>query len=195
MNADTRAQTRPTASLMNSVNTASQPNGHGSTYENGNRGQRPGTNASRTFSQGRVSTDISHIDAMPRDLPDSAGQGKPLPTVQDIEQTDQDEQKDQEQTNIVVLPPPTDNSLDVPSESPSSPTPRQQQQMLEQQEQRQNEPQAISSPGLLGLASFVYRSASFSSLASAFGLSGNEPEPSRQYGKIMTCGSAAMTRL
>jgi hypothetical protein len=187
MNADTRAQTRPTASLMHNVNTASQSNGHGSTYENGNRGQRPGTNVSRTFSQGRVSTDISHIDAMPRDLPDPASQGKPLPTVQDIEQTDQDEQEDQEQTNVVVPPPPMDNSQDAPGSS-SSPTPRQQQQMLEQQEQRQNEPQAISSPGLLGLASFVYRSASFSSLASAFGLSGSDPEPSQHYGMILTCG-------
>ncbi|GJJ73751.1 RAB6A-GEF complex partner protein 2 [Entomortierella parvispora] len=178
MNADTRAQTRPTASLMHNVNAVSQPNGHG---ENGNRAQRPGTNANRTFSQGRVSTDISHIDAIPRDLPDLAGQGKPLPTVQDIEQTDQDDQEDQEQTNVVVPPPPTENSLDAAQGSPSSPTPRQQQQMLEQQEQLQSEPQGMSSPGLLGLASFVYRSASFSSLASAFGLSGNEPEPSRQY--------------
>ncbi|KAF9153494.1 hypothetical protein DFQ26_000559 [Actinomortierella ambigua] len=34
----------------------------------------------------------------------------------------------------------------------------------------------IQSPGLLGLASYMYRSASFSSLASAFGLSGSEQQ-------------------
>ncbi|KAG0241193.1 hypothetical protein BGW41_006186 [Actinomortierella wolfii] len=36
----------------------------------------------------------------------------------------------------------------------------------------------IQSPGLLGLASYMYRSASFSSLASAFGLSGSEQQQS-----------------
>ncbi|KAG0051221.1 hypothetical protein BGZ83_003972 [Gryganskiella cystojenkinii] len=187
LNADIRAQTRPTASLMHNSNASALNNGHSSnTFENGNKGQqRPGVNTSRNFSQGRVSTDISHIDAMPRDLPDLPSQGKPLPAVQDTEQPDQGDQDDQEQTNIVVPPPPTaDSNLETSSESPASPTPRQQQQMQEQQQlnsSRQGDFQSINSPGLLGLASFMYRSASFSSLASAFGLSGGEPEPAPQY--------------
>lgn len=139
--------------------------------ENGNGPRRPSHGPLRTPSQARLSSDISHIDAMPRGSDMNKGQDS-------VDLDDQTDQDDDTASVIVTLP---RNDEDNASHPPSSPT-RQHPQGVSGQE----EVQQASSPGLLGLATFVYRSASFSSLASAFGLSGGEPEPEpeRLYGIV-----------
>ncbi|KAG0351562.1 hypothetical protein BG005_008941 [Podila minutissima] len=155
---EARTQARPGTSQVQNVGTPAPAN------ENGNRPRRPSHGPLRTPSQARLSSDISHIDAMPRG---SDANSKSQNTVDQDDQTDQD---DDTASVIVTLP---RHDEDNASQPPSSPT-RQHSQGAGRQEEAQ---QSAASPGLLGLATFVYRSASFTSLASAFGLSGGEPEP------------------
>ncbi|KAI8598204.1 Rgp1-domain-containing protein [Dissophora ornata] len=180
--ADAKGLGRSAASLTQSVNTMSKSD---SQQESGPRAhvrsdmpqQRPGTAASRALNQTRVSSDISHIDVLPRGQTESNGKEHQLTADRELEGLEElEELEEQEQT--VAAPPRSGASS--PPQSPESPTPYQQQQLQEMQQRayaQQSESHTISSPGLLGLASFVYRSASFSSLATAFGLSGGEPEP------------------
>ncbi|OAQ23475.1 Rgp1-domain-containing protein [Linnemannia elongata AG-77] len=129
--------------------------------------KRPGTTVSRAQSQTRLSSDISHIDvSFQQEL-----NGKNHQQQGSSGDHDQEEQEEQEKT--IAVPALSDD--EGAAHSPVSPTPRQVQQ-IEQQQHQDGGLASISSPGLLGLASFVYRSASFSSLANAFGLSGSEPE-------------------
>ncbi|KAF9139814.1 hypothetical protein BGX30_007455 [Mortierella sp. GBA39] len=129
--------------------------------------QRPGTTVSRAQSQTRLSSDISHIDVSSQ----QEFNGKNHQHQSSSGDHDQDDQEEQEKT--IAVPALSDD--EGATQSPVSPTPRQVQQ-IEQQQHQDGGLASISSPGLLGLASFVYRSASFSSLANAFGLSGSEPE-------------------
>ncbi|KAI9231264.1 MAG: Rgp1-domain-containing protein [Podila humilis] len=156
LNAEARTQARSGASQVQNVGTPNVAN------ENGNRPRRPSHEPLRTLSQARLSSDISHIDAMPRESDTNKGRAS-------VDQDDQTDQDDDTASVIVTLP---RNDEDNASQPLSSPT-RQHPQGVSGQE----EAQQASSPGLLGLATFVYRSASFSSLANAFGLSGGEPEP------------------
>ncbi|KAG0026047.1 hypothetical protein BGZ82_009684 [Podila clonocystis] len=158
LNTEARTEPRSGTSEVQNVGTPAPAN------ENGNRPRRPSHGPLRTPSQARMSSDISHIDAMPRG---SEAYSKSQTSVDQDDQTDQD---DDTASVIVTLP---RNDEDNASQPPSSPT-RQHPQGVSRQEEAQ---QSAASPGLLGLATFVYRSASFSSLASAFGLSGGEPEP------------------
>ncbi|KAF9359288.1 hypothetical protein BGX26_012668 [Mortierella sp. AD094] len=170
-------QGRPTPSLMQKVNTIS--NSSTNLNENGTRSnQRPATAANRALSQPRLSSDINHIDAFPPGQSEqSSEEHQEQKQATDRDQEEQEEQEEQEQT--VAAPARSDGN--TPIQSPDSPTPRHQQQLQGQQQSsdaRQDDfQQTATSPSILGLASFVYRSASFSSLASAFGLSGGEPEP------------------
>ncbi|KAF9314801.1 hypothetical protein BG003_003783 [Podila horticola] len=168
-NTEARTLARPGASQVQNVGTPAPAN------ENGNRPRRPSHGPLRAPSQARLSSDISHIDAMPRG---SDVNSKSQTSVDQDDQTDQDDD-----TASVIVPLPR-NYEDNDSETPSSPS-RQHSQGVSRQEEAQ---QSAASPGLLGLATFVYRSASFSTLASAFGLSGGEPEPEseRLYEKIMS---------
>ncbi|KAF9211758.1 hypothetical protein BGZ59_007659 [Podila verticillata] len=165
LNAEARTQARSGASQVQNVGTPNVAN------ENGNRPRRPSHEPLRTLSQARLSSDISHIDAMPRESDTNKGRAS-------VDQDDQTDQDDDTASVIVTLP---RNDEDNASQPLSSPT-RQHPQGVSGQE----EAQQASSPGLLGLATFVYRSASFSSLANAFGLSGGEPEPEpeRLYGIV-----------
>ncbi|KAG0095342.1 hypothetical protein BGZ93_006024 [Podila epicladia] len=158
LNTESRTQARPGTSQVQNVGTPAPAN------ENGIRPRRPSHGPLRTPSQARLSSDISHIDAMPRG---SDANSKSLSSVDQDDQTDQD---DDTASVIVSLP---RNDEDNASQPASSPT-RQHSQGAGRQEEAQ---QSAASPGLLGLATFMYRSASFTSLASAFGLSGGEPEP------------------
>ncbi|KAI1315234.1 hypothetical protein EDD11_001066 [Mortierella claussenii] len=177
---DTKAQVRPDVSSMQSAspvtsNGVPQENGAKTHSRSDTPQQRPTTTASRALGQSRLSSDINHIEAVPRGgqlgLDDKESSQKQPPTA-DREQEDQEER---EQTIAVPL-----GDGDGPARSPDSPTSQHQQRFQQQQFPLQNgqeDPQeTISSPGLLGLASFVYRSTSFSSLVSAFGLSGTEAE-------------------
>lgn len=166
-NTEARTLARPGASQVQNVGTPAPAN------ENGNRPRRPSHGPLRAPSQARLSSDISHIDAMPRG---SDVNSKSQTSVDQDDQTDQDDD-----TASVIVPLPR-NYEDNDSETPSSPS-RQHSQGVSRQEEAQ---QSAASPGLLGLATFVYRSASFSTLASAFGLSGGEPEPEseRLYGNV-----------
>ncbi|KAG0240141.1 Rgp1-domain-containing protein [Mortierella sp. GBAus27b] len=126
--------------------------------------QRPDTTISRALSQTRLSSDITRISTASHEHSERDEKD------QNVTDQGQDDQEEQEQT--VAAPPRSDANTPVRS-PPGSPSPR-----LNQQPQQQDESQTtMSSPGLLGLASYMYRSASFSSLASAFGLSGSESEP------------------
>ncbi|KAF8983918.1 hypothetical protein BGZ46_009269 [Entomortierella lignicola] len=170
---DTITQSRPTPSLMQNVSTLSI---NSNLHESGARSQsrpdvsqqRPATAANRALSQTRVSSDINHIDAFPqRNTKEHQDQ------KQAIDQ-EQEEQEEQEQT----IPAPARSDGNTPIQSPDSPKPR--MQIGEHKElpnvPKEDSQQSTTSPSILGLASFVYRSASFSSLASAFGLSGGDPE-------------------
>ncbi|KAK3831336.1 MAG: Rgp1-domain-containing protein [Linnemannia elongata] len=170
-NPNSSNNSRPTASLAQNAAHAN----NGSAVPDTNLGtqprsdaphKRPGTTVSRAQSQTRLSSDISHIDVSSlQEL-----NGKPHQQQDSSGDHDQDDQEEQEKT--IAVPALSDD--EGAAQSPVSPTPRQVQQ-IEQQHQ-DGGLASISSPGLLGLASFVYRSASFSSLANAFGLSGGEPE-------------------
>ncbi|KAF9955955.1 hypothetical protein BGZ72_003213 [Mortierella alpina] len=155
--------------------------------------QRPSVPANRSLSQPRVSSDVSHIDAIPREQAILNGKAS---HQQEQEQQqhkqrqeskqgaavgEQNEQEDQSQEQEQTIAAPSRGDDDLTSQSPVAPTLRQQQLMQQQHAEAhtrlEESQQTVSSPGLLGLASFMYRSASFTSLASAFGLSGGEQEP------------------
>ncbi|KAF9148050.1 hypothetical protein BG015_010241 [Linnemannia schmuckeri] len=133
--------------------------------------KRPGTTVSRAQSQTRLSSDISHIDVSSQ----KEVNGKNHQQQGSLGDQDQDDQEEQEKT--IAVPALLDDER--ATQSPVSSTPRQVQQN-EQQQHQNGGLASISSPGLLGLASYVYRSASFSSLANAFGLSGSESEQQHQ---------------
>src|SRR5690606_33610355 len=78
------------------------------------------------------------------------------------------------------LPGPRSESVSLPSTTNTNSIENSQQQA---QPQSQSQPQAPTSPSLFGLANFVMRTASFSSLASALGYTGNEKDYSMQLGK------------
>ncbi|KAF9352376.1 hypothetical protein BGX34_012180 [Mortierella sp. NVP85] len=128
--------------------------------------QRPNTTASRALSQTRVSSDISHIDAISQEHSES--------NRKDQYTTDQGQEDQEEQEQTVAIPSRGDANSPVLS-TPGSPTPHSHQR-IQEQEQQDDLHQTLSSPGLLGIASYMYRSASFSSLASAFGFSGSDSE-------------------
>lgn len=166
---------RPTAPLTQNAtahaNNGSAPDTNLSTQPRSDTPQkRPGTTVSRAQSQTRLSSDISHIDVSQQDFNDKKHQQQGSSGDQD-----QDDQEEQERT--IAVPALSDD--EGATQSPVSSTLRQVQQ-IEQQQQQDGGLASISSPGLLGLASFVYRSASFSSLANAFGLSGSEAEQQHQ---------------
>ncbi|KAG0198833.1 hypothetical protein BGX28_007780 [Mortierella sp. GBA30] len=192
-NVPSNAHVRPGAALLHGGDTISGSNG-GVSLENGSRTRlqseisqlRPSP-ANRTTSQPRMSSDISHIDAISREQAESNGKGhrqeRALSTeitvlMQGTADREQDDQEEHEQEQIIAAPSRRDDN--TATQSPTSPTSRQHQLTQQQQQQayvHQEGPQeTISSPGLLGLATFMYRSASFSSLASAFGLSGGDHE-------------------
>ncbi|KAF9999611.1 hypothetical protein BGZ65_005060 [Modicella reniformis] len=129
--------------------------------------QRPNTTASRALNQTRISSEISHIDVTSREH--SEWNSK----YQHSSDQEQEDQEDQEQR--VAAPSRGDASSPVQS-PPGTPTPPHHHQQIGSARQ-EDQQQTTSSPGFLGLASYMYRSASFSSLASAFGLSGGESEP------------------
>ncbi|KAG0367080.1 hypothetical protein BGZ54_004425 [Gamsiella multidivaricata] len=166
---DTKGQGRPTTTQAGAD--SSQEHGSKVRPRSDMPQQRPVTTTSRALSQTRVSSDISHIDVNLRGQPGSSNKDSQL-----TKDREQEEQEEQEQT----IAAPHHSEASSPIHFPDSPIPRQQQLMQEQQQQDELQ-QTASSPGLLGLASYVYRSASFSSLASAFGLSGGESEPIQTY--------------
>ncbi|KAG0296138.1 hypothetical protein BGZ98_001095 [Dissophora globulifera] len=187
---DNKIPGRPAAasSLMQNMDTLSktgnlQENGGARTHFRSDAPQqRPSTAASRALSQTRLSLDINHIDALPRG---------PTPTTTDsyrkeqkqavLDRTQEEQEEEEQEQMVVAAPPSTLSGASSPTtQSPDLPTPLQRLQIQDQQQranlQQQEELERASSPGLLGLASYVYRSASFSSLASAFGLSSGEVE-------------------
>ncbi|KAF9088580.1 hypothetical protein BGX23_007243 [Mortierella sp. AD031] len=148
--------------------------------------QRPGTTAGRAQNQTRLSSDITHFD----EASSRSQQQRELNGVNEEQEEysgsgDQGQNDQDEQEKTIAVPALSDDE-GGPTQLPVSATPRQVHQIEQQQQQHQQQQQqdaglaSISSPGLLGLASFVYRSASFSSLANAFGLSGSEPEQQQQ---------------
>ncbi|KAF9434961.1 hypothetical protein BGZ76_007136 [Entomortierella beljakovae] len=158
---DANVQGQTGSSLMQKVNTPSSSN----TQENGSKQakpdtlqQRPTSASVRALSQTRLSTDINHIDAAPRANKDWKETREQI--IAEVQ-----EQEDQVQT---IAAPIRSESSSPTQMSPTMP----QQYQLQGQPQIPNSQQSATSPTILGLASFVYRSASFSSLASAFGLSG-----------------------
>jgi hypothetical protein len=172
----TSALDSPSGSPLNSNNT--QPNNiaaidtHLKTQPRSDAPQqRPGTTAGRAQSQTRLSSDISHIDVSSRNQEQELNGQRLQHQQQGSEDQEQEEQEEQEKT--IAAPVLSDD--EGAGQSPVSLTPQQANQMEHQQHQ-EGGLASISSPGLLGLASFVYRSASFSSLANAFGLSGSESE-------------------
>ncbi|KAF9915046.1 hypothetical protein BX616_007011 [Lobosporangium transversale] len=151
---------------------------NGNLLENGNRAhsrqdmpyQRPSTPASRALSQSRLSSDISHIDATQH--------GKHMSNNERLEKLQANSGKEEQEEHEQTIPAPP---RDEDSPGPQIPTTSRQGQVPRDQLYSTNTPQSgsqnsASSPGLLGLAGFMYRSASFSTLASAFGLSGGETE-------------------
>ncbi|KAG0377787.1 hypothetical protein BGX24_005463 [Mortierella sp. AD032] len=171
---------QPTASLVQNAvahpNNGSAPDANLKTQPRSDAPQqRPGTTVGRALSQTRLSSDISHIDVSSRNQEQDLN-GQKLQQQPCSGDQEQDDQEEQEKT--IAVPALSDDEGAM--QSPISPTPRQAQQ-IEQQQHQDEGLASISSPGLLGLASFMYRSASFSSLANAFGLSGSEPEQQQQH--------------
>ncbi|KAF9908720.1 hypothetical protein EC991_009530 [Linnemannia zychae] len=169
---------QPTASLTQSAiahaNNGTAPDTHLKTQPRPDAPQqRPGTTTGRAQSQTRLSSDISHIDPSSRNQEQELNGQK----LQQQQQGSGGQEEQEEQEKTIAVPVLSDD--EGTTQSPVSPTPRQVEQ-IEQQHQQDGGLASISSPGLLGLASFVYRSASFSSLANAFGLSGSEPEQQQQ---------------
>ncbi|KAG0333427.1 hypothetical protein BG004_000842, partial [Podila humilis] len=132
----------------------------------------------RASSQARLSSDVNHIDTatvLPARGSDANATGHRQQQQQQQQQSQgegstpdhDDAATDQDDDNAsvtVALPRHDDDNTSMPPSSPAT------ERTLQQQ---QSDSHALAgSPGLLGLASFVYRSASFSSLASTFGLSG-----------------------
>ncbi|CAO3571237.1 unnamed protein product [Mortierella alpina] len=177
--------------LAGNSNSAPAENGTKTRLQSDVPQQRPSAASNRSLSQPRISSDVSHIDAISREQAELNGEAlhqQQLQQQQRQESKDgaaeggQDVQEDQGQEHEQTIAAPARDGGNPASHSPGAPTSRQQQLMHQQQagtySHQDESQQTISSPGLLGLASFMYRSASFSSLASAFGLSGGEQEPS-----------------
>ncbi|KAF9127805.1 hypothetical protein BGW39_005624 [Mortierella sp. 14UC] len=150
--------------------------------------QRPGTTVGRAQSQTRLSSDISHVDVSSRNQEQELNNQKLHQQQQGSGDQEQNDQEEQEKTIAV----PASSDDEGATQSPVSPTPRQVQQ-IEQQQHQDGGLASISSPGLLGLASFVYRSAPFSSLANAFGLSGSESEQQQQQHSYELGGAGTRT--